>query len=39
MALGRIWHDKFNIPYVLDFQDPWLSDYYEKSGVTPPGGN
>lgn len=38
MALGRIWHDKFNIPYVLDFQDPWLSDYYEKSGVTPPGG-
>ncbi|WP_242046788.1 hypothetical protein [Calothrix parietina] len=38
MALGARWYRRFNIPYVLDFQDPWLSDYYEKSGLSPPGG-
>ncbi|RUT07177.1 hypothetical protein DSM106972_024380 [Dulcicalothrix desertica PCC 7102] len=39
MALGLLWYRRFNIPYVLDFQDPWLSDYYRKTGVTPPGGH
>ncbi len=39
MALGARWKRRFNIPYVLDFQDPWLSDYYQKSPtVHPPGG-
>jgi hypothetical protein len=38
MALSARWYRRFHIPYVLDFQDPWLSDYYEKSGVSPPGG-
>lgn len=26
--LGRIWKSKFNIPYVIDMQDPWRSDHY-----------
>ncbi|MBD2501507.1 glycosyltransferase [Anabaena azotica] len=39
MALGPIWQRRFGIPYVLDFQDPWLSDYYEKPNAgRPPGG-
>ncbi|XZF63440.1 MAG: glycosyltransferase [Gloeotrichia echinulata DVL01] len=40
MVLGRIWYRRFGIPYILDFQDPWLSDYYQKSShATPPGGS
>ena len=27
--LGAYWKKKFNIPYVIDMQDPWHSDYYE----------
>lgn len=39
MALGARWRHRFQVPYLLDFQDPWLSDYYQKSpSVTPPGG-
>ena len=39
MALGKQWKKRFGVPYVLDFQDPWLSDYYNKSGSpSPPGG-
>lgn len=26
--LGRYWKRKFNVPYVIDMQDPWHSDYY-----------
>jgi hypothetical protein len=26
--LGAYWKKKFNIPYVIDMQDPWHSDYY-----------
>ena len=28
MPLGRLWKRKFNIPYVIDMQDPWRNDYY-----------
>lgn len=28
MVLGRYWQWRHQIPYVLDFQDPWLSDYH-----------
>lgn len=28
MALGPYWKRKFNIPFVLDIQDPWRSDFY-----------
>ncbi len=27
-ALGAYWKNKFGIPYVIDMQDPWYSDYY-----------
>ncbi len=27
--LGPYWKNKFKIPYVIDMQDPWHSDYYE----------
>ncbi len=40
MGLAARWYKKFGVPYILDFQDPWLSDYYQKQGKTasPPGG-
>ena len=40
MGLAARWYRKFGVPYVLDFQDPWLSDYYQTQGKgqTPPGG-
>ena len=38
-TLGRIWRRLFGVPYVLDVQDPWRTDFYEKSGaMRPPGG-
>ncbi|MDB4927005.1 MAG: hypothetical protein JWR23_3061 [Mucilaginibacter sp.] len=27
--LGAYWEKKFGIPYVIDMQDPWHSDYYQ----------
>lgn len=37
MPLGRLWKRRFGTRYVLDLQDPWLSDYYETHpDVTPP---
>ncbi len=38
MVLGRYWLAKYQVPYVLDFQDPWLNDYYERTHTKPPGG-
>ncbi|MFK0734706.1 MAG: hypothetical protein ACFKPT_01380 [Gloeotrichia echinulata GP01] len=39
MSLGRYWQIKYGVPYLIDFQDPWLSDYYSRSGsIQPPGG-
>jgi hypothetical protein len=29
IPLGRIWKEQFDLPFVVDMQDPWLSDYYE----------
>ena len=37
MPLGRIWKHHLGVPFVLDIQDPWLSDYYETHpDVAPP---
>ncbi len=37
--LGPAWRRSFGVPYVVDLQDPWRSDYYERPGApTPPGG-
>ncbi len=38
MALGPRWQKRYGIPYIVDWQDPWVSDYYSRTGVTPPGG-
>ena len=27
--LGACWKKRFGIPYVIDMQDPWFSDYYQ----------
>lgn len=27
MTLGRQWRRRFNVPYVLDLQDPWVHDH------------
>ena len=31
-ALGPYWKWKHRVPFVLDFQDPWVSDYQVRSG-------
>jgi hypothetical protein len=37
--LGRLWRSWFGVPYVIDIQDPWRTDYYERRGSRqPPGG-
>ncbi|BAZ01864.1 hypothetical protein NIES37_58710 [Tolypothrix tenuis PCC 7101] len=39
MPLGRYWYIKHGIPYIIDFQDPWLSNYYfHLNSAKPPGG-
>lgn len=38
MSLGPVWRKRFGVPYVLDFQDPWLTDYYDNNDSAPPGG-
>jgi hypothetical protein len=38
-VLGPRWLRKFRIPFIMDYQDPWVSDYYRTHPeVTPPGG-
>ncbi|ATC65699.1 hypothetical protein CMV30_18060 [Nibricoccus aquaticus] len=38
-TLGRIWLRWLGVPYVIDLQDPWRTDYYERPGSRrPPGG-
>ena len=34
MPLGRAWKRRFGIPFVLDMQDPWVSDYYTRRPKT-----
>lgn len=38
-TLGPKWKRQFGVPYVLDYQDPWVSDYYERTKTRPPGGH
>ena len=39
MALGPSWLARFGVPYVLDFQDPWVSDYHaRRDPAAAPGG-
>ena len=37
-TLGPRWKRRFGVPYVLDYQDPWVNDYYARTRTRPPGG-
>jgi len=37
-ALGPVWRRRFGVPYVLDYQDPWINTYYHRTRTRPPGG-
>jgi hypothetical protein len=37
-TLGARWKKKFGVPFVIDVQDPWRTDYYERPGAPPPPG-
>ena len=38
-TLGRIFRALLGVPYVIDLQDPWRTDYYQRPGSRkPPGG-
>ncbi|MBI1290327.1 hypothetical protein GC173_03675 [bacterium] len=36
--LGPLWKRLYDLPYILDFQDPWVNDYYLRPGAPPPPG-
>lgn len=39
LTLGSYWRRRFGLPFVIDLQDPWRTDYYERAGApVPPGG-
>lgn len=39
LPLGPSWKKRHGVPYILDFQDEWISDYYRQHpSITPPGG-
>lgn len=39
LPLGRLWRWRWGTPYVIDLQDPWVSDFYASPGAPePPGG-
>lgn len=37
-TLGPLWRRHSGVPYVIDIQDPWRTDYYERPGAPPPPG-
>ena len=37
-TLGAGWKNKFGVPFIIDVQDPWRTDYYERAGAPPPPG-
>lgn len=39
LPVGRIWRRLTGVPYVIDLQDPWVTDFYDRPGAPrPPGG-
>lgn len=38
-VLGPRWKRRFDVPFVMDYQDAWVSDYYrDHPEMSPPGG-
>lgn len=38
-GLGPLWRRRWGVPFCMDFQDPWVNDYYRQNPqVVPPGG-
>ena len=38
-VLGPLWQRRYGVPFCMDYQDPWVNDYYrEHPQVMPPGG-
>jgi len=38
LPFGRLWKMLYGVPCVIDLQDPWVSDFYERPGAPPPPG-
>ena len=39
LTLGPRWRRLHGVPFIVDLQDPWVSDYYDRPGAPrPPGG-
>ena len=37
--LGPLWKRRYGVPFLLDYQDPWVNDHYRSHPeITPPGG-
>jgi len=37
--LGPLWKSRHGVPFVLDYQDPWVNDHYRRHPeISPPGG-
>lgn len=38
-GLGRRWWQRYRLPFVLDYQDAWVNDFYRlRPDLPPPGG-
>jgi hypothetical protein len=38
LTLGPRWKALYGVPYLLDYQDPWVNNYYSRTRTVPPGG-
>jgi glycosyltransferase involved in cell wall biosynthesis len=38
LLAGLSWRKKFRVPFVVDLQDPWYTNYYSRPDAPPPPG-